>query len=168
METHFTEKLEILLRNKPYDLLNDDEKIYVLSFISEEEYEHFSMILQGVVNDSKNEKNRLSLSKEVLSNLQDAFQEKHQPFYMKSMKFPFKDFQIPRYQVIAASLIFAIGIFSLLKPNEIMTSHVSTEYYLSEAEFNKYTQWDGFYSEMSEVTMEDDVTQELMNMSIPN
>ena len=91
METHFTEKLEILLRNKPYDLLNDDEKIYVLSFISAEEYEHFSMILQGVVNDSKNEKNRLSLSKEVLSNLQDAFQEKHQPFYMKSMKFPFKD-----------------------------------------------------------------------------
>ena len=165
METQFTDKLENLLRIKSYSYLNEEEKLYVLSIISEEEYDLFSQALLEVSNRSEIEANELSVSDDVLPNLQRTFQEKHQPFYLKPIKLPFGGLQIQSYQAYAALLIFALVLFSLITSNEKdLVSDESHYYYLSEAEFNKYTQWDGFYLEMSEVTIEDDVTQELMNM----
>jgi hypothetical protein len=166
METHFTEKLEELLRTKSYSSLNEAEKLYVLSLISAAEYAHFSHILQAFIAGSKNEENRLSLSAGALSNLQDVFQKKHQPFYLKSIKLPLKSFQVPIYQAVAASLVFAIGISYLLVPNKSRNSPVHQAYCLSDAEFNKYTQRNGFYSETAEVSIEDEVTQELRNMKL--
>lgn len=165
MESKFTEKLEILLRTKPFEDLSIEEEKYVLSLISKEEYDAFSYTLKDIILEVEKNERETKVSDEILLNLQYAFQEKHRkPFYLKSVKLPFVDLKIQNYQAFAAALVLALGIFSLTKPTGI--KNVESDYYLSEAEFNKYTQWDGGYSEMSTPPVDDDVTQELMNMRL--
>ncbi len=147
METQLTERLEILLKTKPFEALNNEEKQYVLALITEAEYREYAVFFQQLSTTIESEKEFLKVSPSVLPKLQQALQNKQA---VKTNKI--------YYRSIAASFLLGIGIYAFYQLNQTN----ETDYYLSDEEFNKYTQFDytAYYVEVED----DDITEELMNM----
>jgi len=151
METQLTERLEMLLKTKPFEALNEDEKKYVLAIITEAEYRESVVFYQQLSSAVKSENDTLNLSPSTLPQLQQVFQKKHtrhKRFY---------------YRSIAALLILGLGLYIFYY---VLNQNQESDYYLSDEEFNKYTQIDytAYYIKAEEFKINDQVTEELMNM----
>jgi len=162
-----TEQLEKLINNRNFSELNSDERKYALSQISEEEYCSYYVFFQQVKKTTQLQEIRLNLREDILPELQQAFKKKHAPFYLKTIGVPYFKLKLPVYQPIAASFILSIILVSLLSLNQ--QSNDQIEYSLSDEEFNNYTQFDytAYYVTTDEFAIEDEVTDELMNMELP-
>ncbi len=163
METIFTEKLEYLLKNKDYTSLNIEEKKYVNERLAEEDFTLYSDLLKKTIANFKDENNSLILEEDSLIVLQKSFRKKHIPFYKKTMQIPVIKLQIAYYQSIAASIILIVGLFSVFNFNHLKNIEEDS-YYLSDEEFNKYTQFDDYYVETEGFQIDDEVTQELKEL----
>lgn len=151
MDTQLTERLETLLKTASFQALNKEDKNYVLSLITETEYQEYAALFEQLSTAIKSENDILKVPPSTLPKLQQAFQKKHTRKIKKIY-----------YRPIAASLILGLAVYAIYQfknPNE-------SDYYLSDEEFNKHTQFndEAYYINVNEFRVDDDVTEELMNM----
>ena len=166
MEKEFTERLEILLNDKSFNVLDKQEKEYVLTFLNEEEYYTCVELLKGAKANYKDKKDTLIIPDHNLVKLREAYKKKYNPKHQRTMAIPFTKFQLPYYQIAAAILIVGVSFYSI---ESIVSHNISEEAFsISDKEFKEYTEFEGEDIESFDYRLQDELTLELLKVEMQN
>jgi hypothetical protein len=103
----FETRLEILLMSKAFNNLTGEEKKYVLTFLTEEEYQEYSLILSNYKPALLGEYDQIQPSPKVLETLTHAFSAKNN---VNSQRPVYLNFTRPQgLLTAAATLIILVG-----------------------------------------------------------
>jgi len=108
-ENNLDTRLEILLTTKTFGQLSAEEKNYASGFLSEEEYEAYSLLLSRSKNALASNYDTLQPPAETLQRLKQAFADK-----AIAKKTDTRFFEKPLYQGLAASVLLVILIGSFI------------------------------------------------------
>lgn len=115
MEDKRTERLDILLRTKSYDDLNDDDKVIVSELLgTRKEYEKVSSTIRSISKEAY-----VPVDKEVKQALIDKMKSKNKPYAWGVL-----NYKVPAYLAIMAFLLFSMAIYMYSPEQQIYIERV--------------------------------------------
>ncbi len=157
MKEELDEKLEQLCLSKSFEELTNEERAYVLSLTSEDDYTLFSDFLNDVVDASQQKIKNTEVRADLKKNLSKAFRKKHQ-------KNRSKIGTLSLVVTLAASLLLIFTVYksndSTIHQKETVKKFKNENRAISIEEFVQSTQVDKTIALMQD----DEVTKELMTM----
>ena len=111
MDSQLEQKLETLIITKSFTELSISEKKYVLSQISEVDFNIYHDFLKDTTTVFNQEEKNINLSENIKIELSEVFKRKYKSQFLKPLKISYINFSIPYYQPIFATLIIFIAIY---------------------------------------------------------
>ncbi|MGE5942800.1 MAG: hypothetical protein ACM31G_00535 [Flavobacteriales bacterium] len=122
-------KLEKLLLEKPFSILSIDEKEYVLSQISESEYNKFHFLLLASKNSYKEEYDKITINNHIKEALNVAFKKRHKKQIFKNIhlnEYFQKNYYKPAFAFAVIIVLCVIFFFKHEKNNDSTIREVTT------------------------------------------